>query len=126
VEPPNEKIGWKEAVEMRDLHYHKNFLFCELRVYNNILLSMSLGTFSFFGGEIILKALFTSDANLNKDIGRIFFLKLENEIWVRSILNGNYDIHLEIQKEGDAPILKLIITIQTEKGLQSRVLIKKI
>lgn len=123
VEPPNEKVGWKEIVAMRERHYYGDLIFYEFRAYSNQFFPHGLGIFSFFGGEAILKAIVVSN-NLTKS-NYTYFLKLENGNWVRSAINGNCDMHLEIKEEGGAAILKVIITVQMANGLQTRTLIKR-
>lgn len=125
VEPPNEKIGWKEIIENRDQHYYKNFIFYEIRAYQNVLFPTSLGTFAFFGGEVILKALFTLTGP-DKDIDRTYFLKLDNGTWVRGVLNGSCNMRLETKEERDSIILEVVITVQMANELKTRILIKKI
>ena len=82
----------------------------------------NLFTFSFFGGEVILKGFASPDSF--EMVNGYFFLKLADGTWVKSVANVNCDFRSEKDKENS--ILKLIITIQTPDGFKTRTLIKKI
>ena len=123
VEPPNEKIGWREIVKKRERDYRDKILIWEIRVYENALLASSLATFSFWGEEIGLKMLSFAE---NKDRGPwlIYFLKLPDGSWIKGVPDGDCDLNFTPDSK-NRNLIKISITIQTENGSKTRIFQKQ-